>query len=56
MPRNFNVDQLIQGAKLAAAAGEMVPFPYLKGAAQCAVIFLEAIEVRAVGRCCTSHR
>ncbi|PBK74618.1 hypothetical protein ARMSODRAFT_481301 [Armillaria solidipes] len=44
MPRNFNVDQLIQGAKLAAAAGEMVPFPYLKGAAQCAVIFLEAIE------------
>ncbi|SJL07278.1 uncharacterized protein ARMOST_10621 [Armillaria ostoyae] len=44
MPRNFNVDQLIQGAKLAAAAGEMVPFPYIKGAAQCAVIFLEAIE------------
>ncbi|KAK0442016.1 uncharacterized protein EV420DRAFT_1485452 [Desarmillaria tabescens] len=44
MPCSLSVDQWIQAVKLAAAAGEMVPIPYLKGAAQSAVIILQAIE------------
>ncbi len=39
------IDSCLEIAKLTAAAGEMAPFPFIKGAAQCVVIVLEAIEV-----------
>ncbi|KAK0211618.1 hypothetical protein IW262DRAFT_1413384 [Armillaria fumosa] len=44
MPRSFSFDGWIQIAKFTAAAGEMAPFPYIKGAAGCAAMVLEAIE------------
>ncbi|KAK0430830.1 hypothetical protein EV421DRAFT_241038 [Armillaria borealis] len=44
MPRSFSVDGWIQIAKFTAAAGEMVPFPYIKGAAGCVAMVLETIE------------
>ncbi|KAK0211629.1 hypothetical protein IW262DRAFT_1413461 [Armillaria fumosa] len=44
MPRNLNIDKWIQIAKFTQAAGEMAPFPYIKGAAGCVVMILEAIE------------
>ncbi len=31
--------------KIAANAGEMAPFPYIKGLCGCVVLILEAIEV-----------
>ncbi|KAK0442007.1 uncharacterized protein EV420DRAFT_1649812 [Desarmillaria tabescens] len=47
MPHNFNIDACIQIAKLAAAAGEIASFPYLKGMAGCVVVFLEVIQKAA---------
>ncbi|KAK0211631.1 hypothetical protein IW262DRAFT_1413476 [Armillaria fumosa] len=44
MPRNLNIGKWIQIAKFTQAAGEMAPFPYIKGAAGCVVMILEAIE------------
>ncbi len=51
MPRSFSVDGWIQIAKFTATAGEMAPLPYIKGAAGCVAMVLEAIEVRAVNSC-----
>ncbi len=45
MTRTSNLDAWIQAAKLGAAAGELAPFPYIKGLCGCAVVVLEAIEV-----------
>ncbi len=39
------IDSYLRIAKLTAAAGEMAPFPFIKGAAQCVVVVLEVIEV-----------
>ncbi len=39
------IDSCLKIAKLTAAAGEMAPFPFIKGAAQCVVVVLETIEV-----------
>ncbi len=39
------IDSCLKIAKLTAAAGEMAPFPFIKGAAQCVVVILEVIEV-----------
>ncbi len=39
------IDLCLKIAKLTAAAGEFAPFPFIKGAAQCVVVVLEAIEV-----------
>ncbi len=39
------IDSCLKIAKLTAAAGEMAPFPFIKGAALCVVVVLEAIEV-----------
>ncbi|PBK80320.1 hypothetical protein ARMGADRAFT_79427 [Armillaria gallica] len=44
MPRSPNVDGWIQAAKLTTSAGEMAPFLFIKGAAGCVTIVLEAIE------------
>ncbi|KAK0430543.1 hypothetical protein EV421DRAFT_276409 [Armillaria borealis] len=44
MPRSFSVDGWIQIAKFTATAGEIAPFPYIKGAAGCVAMVLEAIE------------
>lgn len=44
MPRNFSIDKWIQISKFATTVGEMAPFPYIKGAAGCVVMILEAIE------------
>ncbi|KAK0496675.1 hypothetical protein EDD18DRAFT_172073 [Armillaria luteobubalina] len=44
MPRSFSVDGWIQIAKVTATVGEMAPLPYIKGAAGCAAMVLEAIE------------
>ncbi|KAK0211615.1 hypothetical protein IW262DRAFT_350214 [Armillaria fumosa] len=44
MPRNLSIDKWIQIAKFTQAAGEMAPSPYIKGAAGCVVMILEAIE------------
>ncbi|KAK0435417.1 hypothetical protein EV421DRAFT_1237976 [Armillaria borealis] len=44
MPRNLDIDKWIQIAKFTTTAGEMAPFPYIKGAAGCVTIILEAIE------------
>ncbi|PBK81769.1 hypothetical protein ARMGADRAFT_1091000 [Armillaria gallica] len=38
------IDSCLKIAKLTAAAGEMAPFPFIKGAAQCVVVILEIIE------------
>ncbi|KAK0449654.1 uncharacterized protein EV420DRAFT_781013 [Desarmillaria tabescens] len=44
MTRSSNLETWIQIAKVAAAAGEMAPFPYIKGIGGCAVLILEAIQ------------
>ncbi|KAK0482724.1 hypothetical protein IW261DRAFT_1606539 [Armillaria novae-zelandiae] len=44
MPHNSSIDKWIQSAKFITTVGEMAPFPYIKGAAGCVVIILEAIE------------
>jgi hypothetical protein len=36
---------LIEVAKAATAAGELAPFPYIKGAAASLLVLLQAIEV-----------
>ncbi|SJL12469.1 uncharacterized protein ARMOST_15896 [Armillaria ostoyae] len=41
------IDSCLKIAKLTAAAGEFAPFPFIKGAAQCVVVVLEAIESAA---------
>ncbi len=46
MTRPSNLETWIHVAKLGVAAGEMAPFPYIKGVFGCAVLVLEAIEVR----------
>ncbi|PBK79050.1 hypothetical protein ARMGADRAFT_1093515 [Armillaria gallica] len=38
------IDSCLKIAKLTAAAGEMAPFSFIKGAAQCVVVILETIE------------
>ncbi len=45
MPRYLDIDSCLQAARLTAAAGEMAPFPFVKGAAQCVVVVLEIIQV-----------
>ncbi len=45
MPPFVDVDSCLQTVKLIAAAGEMAPFPFIKGAALCAVVILENIQV-----------
>ncbi|KAK0494180.1 hypothetical protein EDD18DRAFT_384830 [Armillaria luteobubalina] len=45
MSRGSNIGVWIQFARLTAAAGEMAPFPYIKGVAGCIATILEAIEV-----------
>ncbi len=49
MPRYLDIDSGLQAARLTAAAGEMAPFPFVKGAAQCVVVVLEIIQA-----CCNS--
>ncbi|KAK0211622.1 hypothetical protein IW262DRAFT_1301563 [Armillaria fumosa] len=44
MSRYLDIDACIQAARLTAAAGEMAPFPFIKGAAQCVVLALETID------------
>ncbi|PBK83473.1 hypothetical protein ARMGADRAFT_1019036 [Armillaria gallica] len=44
MTRTSNLETWIHVAKLGVAAGEMAPFPYIKGLCGCAVLVLEAIE------------
>ncbi|KAK0439659.1 hypothetical protein EV421DRAFT_2037288 [Armillaria borealis] len=44
MSRYPDMDACIQAARLTAAAGEMAPFPFIKGAAQCVVLVLETID------------
>ncbi|KAK0239404.1 hypothetical protein EDD85DRAFT_949258 [Armillaria nabsnona] len=44
MSRYPDIDACIQAARLTAAAGEMAPFPFIKGAAQCVVLVLEMID------------
>ncbi|KAK0449643.1 uncharacterized protein EV420DRAFT_1707811 [Desarmillaria tabescens] len=44
MARSSNLDTWIQIAKVAAAVGDMAPFPYIKGIGGCAVLILEAIQ------------
>ncbi len=39
------IDSCLKIAKLTAAAGEITPFLFIKGAAQCVVVVLETIEV-----------
>ncbi len=46
MARSSNLETWIHIAKVAAAAGEMAPFPYIKGLSGCVVVILEVIEVR----------
>lgn len=45
MSRYLDIDSCIQAARLTAAAGEMAPFPFIKGAALCVVVTLENIQV-----------
>ncbi|KAK0443638.1 hypothetical protein EV421DRAFT_528643 [Armillaria borealis] len=40
----FDIDSCLKIARFTAAAGEMAPFPFIKSAAQCVVVVLEAIE------------
>ncbi|KAK0196388.1 hypothetical protein F5146DRAFT_1152155 [Armillaria mellea] len=44
MPQYPDIDACIQAARLTAAAGEMAPFPFIKGAAQCVVLVLKTID------------
>ncbi|KAK0215622.1 hypothetical protein IW262DRAFT_1401291 [Armillaria fumosa] len=44
MTRPSNLGTWIDIAKLGVAAGELAPFPYIKGLCGCAVLVLEAIE------------
>ncbi|KAK0431640.1 hypothetical protein EV421DRAFT_141078 [Armillaria borealis] len=44
MARSSNLETWIHIAKVATAAGEMAPFPYIKGLCGCAVLILEVIE------------
>ncbi|KAK0193256.1 hypothetical protein F5146DRAFT_1133924 [Armillaria mellea] len=44
MSGDSNIGAWIQFAKLTAAAGEMAPFPYIKGVAGCVATILEVIE------------
>ncbi len=44
MPQSI-VGQCISVVKLIQAAGEMAPFPYIKGLAGIAVVLLELFEV-----------
>ncbi|PBK92934.1 hypothetical protein ARMGADRAFT_1030399 [Armillaria gallica] len=44
MSRYLDIDSCIQAARLTAAAGEMAPFPFIKGAALCVVVTLENIQ------------
>ncbi|PBK63390.1 hypothetical protein ARMSODRAFT_542078 [Armillaria solidipes] len=44
MTRTSNLESWINVAKLGVAAGELAPFPYIKGLCGCAVVVLEAIE------------
>ncbi len=46
MPRRCNLGTWIDIAKLGVAAGELAPFPYIKGLCGCVVLVLETIEVR----------
>ncbi|KAK0457982.1 uncharacterized protein EV420DRAFT_1643336 [Desarmillaria tabescens] len=52
MSGDSNIGAWIQFARLTVAAGEMAPFPYIKGVAGCIATILEVIEVRTVNRCC----
>ncbi|KAK0458018.1 uncharacterized protein EV420DRAFT_1643365 [Desarmillaria tabescens] len=45
MSGDSNIGAWIQFAKLTAAAGEMAPFPYIKGVAGCIASILEVIEL-----------
>ncbi len=45
MTRTSNLETWINVAKLGVAAGELAPFPYIKGLCGCAVVVLETIEV-----------
>ncbi|PBL04619.1 hypothetical protein ARMGADRAFT_57645 [Armillaria gallica] len=45
MSGDSNIGAWIQLAKLTAAAGEMAPFPYIKGIAGCIATILEVIEL-----------
>ncbi|KAK0458002.1 uncharacterized protein EV420DRAFT_405779 [Desarmillaria tabescens] len=45
MSRDSNIGAWIQFARLTAAAGEMAPFPYIKGVAGCIASILEVIEL-----------
>ncbi|SJL12538.1 uncharacterized protein ARMOST_15966 [Armillaria ostoyae] len=38
------IDACIKVAQFTAAAGEMAPFPFIKGAAQCVVLVLETFK------------
>ncbi|PBK83491.1 hypothetical protein ARMGADRAFT_671817 [Armillaria gallica] len=44
MTRSSSLETWINVVKLGAAAGELAPFPYIKGLCGCAVLVLEAIE------------
>ncbi len=44
-----DIDACIQAARLIATAGEMTPFPFIKGVAQCVIVVLETIDVRRHG-------
>ncbi|PBK79383.1 hypothetical protein ARMGADRAFT_1093193 [Armillaria gallica] len=44
MSRYPDIDTCIQAARLIAAAGEMAPFPFIKGVAQCVIVILETID------------
>ncbi|KAK0451259.1 uncharacterized protein EV420DRAFT_730027 [Desarmillaria tabescens] len=44
------IDSCLQAAKLIAAAGEMAPFPFIKGTALCVVAVLEIIQKAADNR------
>ncbi|PBK79197.1 hypothetical protein ARMGADRAFT_1093361 [Armillaria gallica] len=44
------IDACLKIARLTAAAGEMAPFPFIKGAAQCVIVVLEAMESASKNR------
>ncbi|KAK0430546.1 hypothetical protein EV421DRAFT_276848 [Armillaria borealis] len=50
MPRYLDLESCLQAARLTAAAGEMAPFPFVKGVAQCVVVVLEIIQKAANNR------
>ncbi|PBK58727.1 hypothetical protein ARMSODRAFT_1034391 [Armillaria solidipes] len=51
MPHYLDLDSCIQAARLIAAAGEMAPFPFVKGAALCVVVILENIQRVTFSEC-----